>query len=140
MATSRLNRDLPQTPLLFPRDCGTAEVTVKLCVLQFPNHLQSSSTISNLGDFNRADANGHSPKVTSHETQLPGKGKEQPLGEGGKEVLGKAINSAIYVLSSCSYESTPLGKNPFGTLNYPTKNIPHVIFPAMCLSTLLVSF
>lgn len=48
------------------------------------NRLQSSPTISNLGDFNRADANGRSPEVTSHETQLPGKGKEQPLGEGGK--------------------------------------------------------
>lgn len=99
-----------------------------------------SPVISNVGNFNRADANGRSPKVTSHGTQLPGKGKEQPLGEEGKEVQGKAINSAIYVLSSCSYESTSLGKNPFGTLTYSTKDIPRVIFSAVCLSTLLVSF
>lgn len=36
VGNSRWNRDLPQLPVLLPRDCGT------LCEFRFPNHLQPS--------------------------------------------------------------------------------------------------
>lgn len=135
VADSRLNRDLPQLPVLFPRDCGTAEVTVKLYLLRFPNHLQASPVWVILTEQMQMAI---VQKLLHMELSFREKESSNLWEKKGRKYWGRQLTLPSMFYLPVLWINI-LRKKSIWNFELSTKNIPHVIFSAMCLSALLVS-